>query len=144
MYYMLSKEMHSLDIAVNNILQQTLEEYDMVGEISTLQLYIIRFVMENGEKDVYQRDVEKEFGFTRSTASRILLQMEQKGLIIRSGVEHDGRLKKLTLTEKSTKVGEAMCQTYYNIDQKLINGFADEERKQLFYLIDRMRENIAK
>jgi len=144
MYYMLSKEMHSLDIAVNNILQQTLEEYDMVGEISTLQLYIIRFVMENGEKHVYQRDVEKEFGFTRSTASRILLQMEQKELIIRSGVEHDARLKKLTLTEKSAKVGEAICQTYYHIDQKLINGFTDEERKQLFYLIDRMRENIAK
>ena len=87
--------------------------------------------------------MEKEFGITRSTASRVLVLMEEKGLVKRLSVEHDARLKKLVLTEKSTQMGEAMRQIGEKTDAKLLEGFSEEEKEQLYSFIDRMVENVS-
>ena len=50
--------------------------------------------------------MEKEFRINRATASGILSLMERKGLIQRSSVSHDARLKKLELTPKGRELHE--------------------------------------
>lgn len=111
-------------------------------ELSCTNARIIRFVGGSGERSVYQKDVEKEFGITRSTASRVLMLMEQKGLVERHGVKHDARLKKLVLTEKSERLREIMAQRGRRLDELLLKGFSEEETRQLYDYINRITENI--
>ena len=51
--------------------------------------------------DRFQKDVETQFRFRRSTATGILQLMEQHGLLRREPVPQDGRLKRLVLTDKA-------------------------------------------
>ena len=44
-------------------------------------LWIIGYLTMNEGKDVFQKDLEKQFSIRRSTASKTLQRMEDKGLI---------------------------------------------------------------
>ena len=138
----LGKALHRLDVNIGRILCQNISDSGM-EEVSGTNGRIIRFLNENEGRDIYQRDLEKEFGITRSTASRVLTLMEHKGLIIRSGVSHDARLKKLTLTEKARGYGKAMHNHADQMNRLLLNGFTKEETAQLLEYIARMQQNIT-
>ena len=49
---------------------------------------------------VFQRDVERAFSLSRSTATGILQLMEKNGFLLREPVAYDARLKKLVLTPR--------------------------------------------
>ncbi len=63
--------------------------------------WVIGYLYDNRDHDVYQRDLETQFSIRRSTATGILQLMEKNELILREPVESDARLKKLVLTEKA-------------------------------------------
>ena len=87
-------------------------------------------------------ELESEFGITRSTASRVLRLMEQKGLVERQSVPQDARLKKLVLTERSRRLVQEMCQTGMTIDTRLLRGFSPDEVQTLYGFLDRMFRNL--
>ena len=45
--------------------------------------YIISYLCENEDKNIFQRDIEREFDLSRSTVSTILKELEKDGLINR-------------------------------------------------------------
>lgn len=98
--------------------------------------------MEERGADVYQRDLENDFGITRSTASKVLKLLEKKGMIKRVSVSHDGRMKKILLTEKSRELGRKMDKEFEQTERQLTSGFSDEELKTLCVFLDRMMNNL--
>lgn len=135
-------------LRLNNVIRRYFCKNNCTGknkdEVTGTNLRIIRFLKANEDRDVYQKDVEKEFGITRSTASRVLMLMEEKGLVQRLSVEQDARLKKLILTEKSAMLGEKMRIVGEQADARLMEGFTEEEQNQLYAFIDRMVENMSR
>lgn len=105
--------------------------------------WIIGYIAENADKDIYQRDLEAHFGITRSTASKNVDLMVQKGLIEKHPVACDARLKKLVLTPKARDVAKRMCIGREKMEEKLTSGFSDEELELLHSYLVRMRENIS-
>ena len=138
----LGRELHRLDNGIRRFLCKNSAAIKSKDEVTGTNLRIIRFLKNNEHRDIYQKDVEKEFGITRSTASRVLVLMEEKGLVKRLSVDHDARLKKLVLTEKSARMGEAMYQVGEKTDMQLLQGFSDEEKEQLHRLLVRLYSNI--
>ena len=60
--------------------------------ITRAQGNILGFILLEGmERQVYQRDVEKEFDLRPSTATGLLQALEEKGLIRRISDKQDGR-----------------------------------------------------
>lgn len=98
--------------------------------------------MEERGADVYQRDLENDFGITRSTASKVLKLLEKKGMIKRVSVSHDGRMKKILLTEKSRELARKMDKEFEQTERQLTSGFSDEELKALCGFLDRMMNNL--
>ena len=72
--------------------------------LTRAQGQIIRYLCENRENDIYQRDIEAALGSRRSTVSVLLSSMEAGGFIERQSVDYDARLKKIVLTEKAVKL----------------------------------------
>ncbi|MFW5669336.1 MAG: MarR family winged helix-turn-helix transcriptional regulator, partial [Acetivibrio ethanolgignens] len=77
-----------------------------VDNVTGTNGWIIAYLTDHSSQDVYQKDLEREFGVTRSTASKVVNLMVQKGLVERQPVAHDARLKKLVLTEKAQSLSE--------------------------------------
>ena len=112
--------------------------------ISAANGYILFYLHENKEKDIFQKDLEEYFSITKSTASKILSLMEQKGLIARWAVAGDARLKKLTITEKGEEMREVLIERRKQMEEKLTLGFTDEEIMQLCNYLRRMKNNMKK
>ena len=93
---------------------------------------------------MYQRDLEMEFGITRSTASKVLQLMEQKELIRRENAQHDGRMRTLHLTERAREIAGALRQEGENIDQCLTEGFSEQEIATFLKCLKQMKQNLLR
>ena len=102
--------------------------------------WIIGYIADHG--DVYQKDLEAEFGITRSTASKVVSLMVQKGLIEHRSVPQDARLKRLVLTDKALELSKLMNQDHEAVETTLKKGFTEEELSNLHSYIERMKQNI--
>ncbi len=106
--------------------------------------WIIAYLSCNRDKDVFQKDIEKAFDVTRSTASKVIDLMEQKGLVERQRVEHDARLKKLVLTPKAESLSELFEKEREILEETLTKGFTQDEKNTLLDYIRRMKTNLDK
>ena len=105
--------------------------------------WIVGYLIEHEDTAIYQRDLEKEFGMCRSTASKLLATLEQAGFIVRERVPHDDHLKKIILTPLARQYGEKIRENNREIEQELISGFSEEELQTLHRFLDRMQRNIT-
>ena len=113
-----------------------------VEKVTGTNAWIIGYIVQQGENDVFQRDLEKKFGITRSTASKVVNLMVQKELIVREKVPEDARLKKLVLTDRSRKLFGMMREEFQKLELTLADGFTSEELEQFSDYIHRMQNNI--
>jgi Transcriptional regulators len=104
---------------------------------------ILNFLSQNQGRDIYQKDVEAHFNIARSTASKVLNLMEEKGLIRRLSVSHDARLKRIVLTEQALEIQSLMREDADKMEEKLTRGFTDTELALLHSYVMRMRENMS-
>ncbi|MGX8701999.1 MarR family winged helix-turn-helix transcriptional regulator [Caproiciproducens sp.] len=132
--------------SLNNMIRRYFEFSSHKNEIETItgnNGWIIGYLADNADKNIYQKDLEDHFTITRSTASKVLSLMEQKGLIQRQAVAQDARLKKIVLTEKAWKIKGLMREDAERMERTLTNGFTDEEVETLYSYLQRMRANIS-
>lgn len=115
-----------------------------MGDITPGNVLILLYLddMEKRGTPVFQKDIEKSLGITRSTMSRILSLMESKGLISRSHVDDDARFKQVTLTPKSHAIIREMSRTGSLTEIRLLDGFSPQETAQLAGYLARMQRNI--
>ena len=104
--------------------------------------WIISYIAENYNRDVFQRDLEKEFDITRSTASKNVDLLVENGFIEREPVDYDARLKKLVLTDKAREVFKIMRNDRAALEDQMLKGFSDEEKKQLRVFLKRLSSNL--
>ncbi len=114
-----------------------------VEEVTGANGWIIAYLCDNEEREVYQRDLEREFGINRSTTSKMLARMEASGLVRRVRVFADDRLKRIVLTEKSKQLAEKIRADNLLTEQKLLQGFTAEEIRQFEDYMQRMLKNIS-
>lgn len=104
--------------------------------------WAINYFYEIRENDIFQRDFEEKFSIRRSTASRMLKTMEQKGFIERVSVESDARLKKIVLTEKATQNHEKIMESIKKREERLRKGISQEEIEQFFCVMKKLIANM--
>ncbi len=113
-----------------------------IDELTGTNGWILGYIHRNSDKPVYQRDLEREFGITRSTASKVVILMEKKGFITHEAAPHDARLKRLVLTDRSREIVSMMDANAKSTEKKLTDGFSEEELATLRCYIDRMIANM--
>lgn len=135
------KELRSL----NNLILRHFENSPQRKQIETVtgtNGWIIVYLSRNRDKDIFQKDLETQFGITRSTASKVLNLMERKGLVQREKVARDARLKKIVLTQKALELSDMMNKGAAYFERKLTNGLTEDEQDTLLDYIQRMKNNL--
>lgn len=112
-------------------------------DLTPMQAWMIGFLYDRQDMDIYQRDIEEEFNVSRATATKILQLMEKKGLIVQKSVEHERRLKKIFLTGKAIGIHRYAMEDMQMMEALLVQGMTQEEVAQLKRLLLIMHENVA-
>lgn len=105
-------------------------------------IWILGFLIRNQGHDVFQKDLEEFFSVRRSTVSKAIKLMVQKGLIIRESVDYDARLKKLILTEKAMEINEVIEKQLKDMGEKFTSNLTDEEIEEFSRILEKIRKSF--
>lgn len=114
------------------------------GMFSGAQGRTLHFLLAHTKSDIFQKDIEEEFGLRPPTATALLKELEQRGLIRKEPVPYDARKKKIVVTEKALQYKDCVLKGLKELDQKLTAGISDEEMQVFFYVTGKMLDNLAK
>lgn len=132
-------------IILSNQVKHYLHQAAEVEGISGSQSRILHYISEFSQKtEVYQKDVEEFFYLRRSTVTQTLQTMEKNGLIKRSSVARDARLKKLELTETGQALEAQIHTRVMQMEQRLSDCLSEEEITQFLSITDKLGEEMTK
>lgn len=95
-------------------------------------------------KSIFQKDIEEEFGLRPPTASALLKELEQRGLIRKESVPFDARRKKIVVTEEALQYKDCVLSGLKKLELKLTAGIPEEDMQVFFTVTDKMLKNLAK
>ncbi|MDN5979386.1 MarR family winged helix-turn-helix transcriptional regulator [Bifidobacterium mongoliense] len=136
---LLSLDMQGVSRSIRRYLTSTMPEST---KVTGGNVHIIMFLAKSEGSDVFQHDIERRFSITRSTASRVLSLMERKGLIVRTSVAADARLKRITLTDAANAIVAELRENAQRMERQLMAGFSEREERQLAEYLKRLRNNV--
>ncbi|HCT91084.1 MAG TPA: MarR family transcriptional regulator [Lachnospiraceae bacterium] len=138
---LLGRMIHDLD---NMLCRAMLADGRAAGfdELTVTNGWIVMYLAHNSDREIFQRDIEREFSITRSTVSAVIKLMEQKGYLARVSVMRDARLKKLVLTERGRKFAENMHSRALEKNNHMLENITDEEIRTFLRVIDKIKQNV--
>ena len=111
--------------------------------VTAVQCSLIGFIAEkSNSQNVYAKDIESRFNMRRATVAGILSLMEKNGLIKRNSINSDGRLKEITLTNKSLEIKNNIDAEIRKVEKDLRKGLTEEELKNFEKVLEKMSKNI--
>ncbi len=104
---------------------------------------ILDYILVESEKhNVYQKEIEKEFGLRPSTATEVLKNLEAEELIVRIPDELDGRYKKIVFTKKAEQIRNDLREEIRKSEEILLRGISEQEREIFMKITAKMLENL--
>ncbi len=134
-------ELRKLSNMIRRKLDEERPEEDKA--ITGLQGFTIGYLARNRDRDVFQRDIEKQFNVRRSSVTGLLKLMEKNGLVTRESVGHDARLKKLALTEKALEHHNRIMAYFDACEKQIRTGLSEEEARVFFDVLRKIEKNLG-
>ena len=134
---------------LHSLIKKNFDNSDFIKEypdMTSTKGFVIGYIFKKSEKKelVYQKDIERDFSISRSSASELLNNLENQDLITRVAEESDQRMKRISLTDKSNALMMNLRETMLGTNKKMVSGFTQEEIDLVDSFIDRMIENLKK
>lgn len=132
---------------LNNMITKKIIAYSSeseLDEVTVMHGWILGYLYDNRDKEIFQKDIEKEFEINKSTVTCIIKLMEKKGYIQRQSVEYDGRLKRIKLTDKGEKSHIEALRSIKKVEGVLRQNIPDEELDSFFDTINKLKSNLSK
>lgn len=106
------------------------------------QGFIIKFLYDNLNNDIYQKDIELHFKVRRSTVTSQINRMEKAGLVARKSVKTDSRLKKIILTEKGIEIHNYIESRIAKTESLLKSALTKEELSKFLEIVEKLQEVV--
>ena len=90
-----------------------------------------------------QKDIAAALDIEPATVSQLLSNMEQNGLVKRSGCTERKRADSVSITEKGIAAHEEWLKICLAVEKDALNGFTQSEREQFIGYLGRMYRNLT-
>ena len=127
---------------LSNKIRRKLDRLSSREAFSGSQGRVLQFLLAQNE-DIFQKDIEEEYSIRPSTATQLLNQMEQNGLICRVPVAYDRRLKKIQLTAKAQQYRQQVVKDLTELEKTVTAGIAPEDLEVFFRVMETMMDNLS-
>lgn len=139
--YELGRNVHMLSRLLKRNTDIEVAKYGLTG----VQSVMMGFIYEKSrKKDVFAKDIEKEFDLRRASTAGIIQNMEKNGLVKRELVGNDARLRKIVLTEKALELRKKLDKSIKNMEKKMQEGLTKEEIEKYLELTKKMANNLER
>lgn len=128
---------------VSHQLKRQMCEREAEDGVTNMQRHILHYILfQSLKRDIYQKDIEKEFQVRRSTATGALQLLEKNGFIRREPVPWDARLKKIVPTAKAEDLRENILDNICFMESVLRRDISEEEMAVCMNVLEQMSENL--
>lgn len=132
------RELGMIARALDSISNIEFKEYDLTkGQYS----YLVRICENPG---IIQEKVAGMIKVDRTTAARAIKNLETNGFIEKTADRHNKKIKKLFPTEKGKNIYPFIIRENNYSNSVALEGFSDKEAETMFYLLQRVRQNVEK
>ena len=114
-----------------------------VEEMALMHGWIIRYLAENTDKDIYQKDIEQYFSMGKSTVANAIQVLEKQNYLKREAGK-DARFKRLVLMEKGREFHLKMEDAVEYVNEKCIEGIDKDKLGIFFEVMEQLENNIEK
>ncbi len=103
---------------------------------------VLWYLHRHESEGVTLRDIERFLDCSHATVSGLVARLCEKGLVTVEPSKTDRRAKIVTLTEKEKNNFLAVQKHRKEMEETLLSGFNDEERKSVLNYLKRIYENL--
>lgn len=129
---------------LSNQIKRYIDSISLEHGLTGVQGRVLHFILANPTRgELFQKDIEEEFNFRRSTATGILQLMEKNGMLIRESVSYDARLKNIVPTEKGSKLQAQVNNDIIELENALTQNIASQDLEVFLKVIGQMQKNIG-
>ena len=128
---------------INNVLEQNVNKKLEALGITHSQLYILTYLLENKDKEIYQKHLEDKFNLSNPTVTGILNRLEEKQLVYRNINTMDARYKIIGITQKSLEMEKEMKKSFNDIRSIMLKDMTKIEIDNLDILLKKIMENLS-
>ena len=128
---------------IHNAVDQKINLRVQEMELTSAQIFVLHFISQNPDRDIYQRDIENRFELSHATVSGLIARLEAKGFLECEPGQKDKRYKRLCVTEKARCCDALMKENIDNVEQQLLKGFSEEDMERLNIYFDKMLSNLG-
>ena len=94
--------------------------------------------------NVSQRDLAEKLNITPAAVAVTLKKLEKNGLVGRKIAEKDNRFNEVVLTDMGKKIVKESHKVFKYADEKMFDGFSNEELDAFEAYVDRIKANLEK
>ena len=125
-----------------NRLRREIDALSFRGQYSGTEGKALHFILAHEDSELFQKDLEDEFGLRPPSASALVKKLEQDGLISRVPVSYDGRLKRIVPSEKARQNREKVLRDVQDLENRLLRGIPEQEQALWLEITKKMIENL--
>ena len=137
-------EVKLLDISICNRLFEINKDNILSKYPSPLQVAITRYLYENKDNNIYQKDLQEKFCISKSAISDVIDSMEKKGVILRIQSSIDARRNRIILTELGINCFSDIMNNNNNLNDIVVNSLSDDEIECFINVINKIKANLEK
>lgn len=106
------------------------------------QMQIIEYILNNNQKEIYQKDLENILKLRRATVSGVLKTMEKNKLIERITYEEDTRAKRIVLNDKAKEIFYEAEKKVKKLEEIITKDISESDLDIFCKVIEKMEKNI--
>lgn len=121
---------------------QAMTELIEARDLTAAQGHVLGFI-NHAPTPPCARDIEEAFHLSHPTVSGLLSRLEKKGFLEFRPDEQDRRCKRIYLLPKAIEVNEAIHSAIEANEERLVQGFTQQEREQFRTFLIRAIANMG-
>lgn len=133
---------HSIHRARMNAVQAELNARGLSDVGSPMILFILDHHGKEGQI-ASQRDLAQALHVSPATVATSLKSLERLGYVEKRPDKQDARRNHVSITEKGAAAVKQCFALFQEIDQRMMNGFSQEEQEQLNRLHQKVLDNLT-
>ena len=127
---------------LDKVFKQNLDqELERVG-LTFSQMRVLRFLEDNPNTKITQKDISKELDIQHSTTIGLLKRMQEKGLVTVVVDEDNRRCRNIFLTSKAEEISCEMERGRTIMENRVVASFTEEEKEIFYRLLNKAIDNL--
>ena len=110
--------------------------------LNLTQGHIMVYLLSNPDRNICQKDLEKETKLKKASITGTLDSLEDMGLIERVPSKEDRRKNYIVVTDKAKEIADDVVAHINKVNEIALKGINEEEQEILFSILERVSENL--